>query len=219
MNALRFGGTCHDEERNRRAASPLEIQVGVPVQSLQSSYAMFSTAVSLRPPRRKIRAPFLGSRPEASTELRGKRHDRCIRVHSRVMQKGILPFRFSSPLATPPSQWDVFALPGCWAFVHLYRSWRRIFYDDPLFYRTFRHQILIANSLANSQSNFIPCEILINVSLCNGSVSLFAKWTVSYCPLAPIKFPSVLNYIILFTDFTYYNKCYFMKYRMICNIG
>jgi len=44
-------------------------------------------------------------------------------------------------------------------------SRRRIFYDDPLFRRTPRHQILITDSLTNSQS-IILCKILINISLC-----------------------------------------------------
>lgn len=59
-----------------------------PVQNSRSSLAVPRPPFPNSPPRRKMRAPFLGSHAEASTEPRDKRRDRCTRVHSRVMQKG-----------------------------------------------------------------------------------------------------------------------------------
>lgn len=123
-----------------------------PVQNLRSFCAVPSPVAEPFALRRKIRAPFFGSHPEASVELRDKRRNRCTRVHSRVMQKGIsLP---RPPLSHPPLTMECIRVTGLSSLcASLRRSRRRIFYDDPLFHRTPRHQILIADSLANSQSD------------------------------------------------------------------
>jgi len=79
----------------------------------------------------KSGSPFLGSHPEASAELRDKRCNRCIQVHSRVMQKGTPPL-FHQPLTMECIR--VTGLSSFHASLHRFRG--RIFYDDLLFYRT-----------------------------------------------------------------------------------